>query len=97
MIDADAGRARCPQHDAVAFFTCPRCGAFVCRECRNPKDSTEALLRTLQLSVYDEEAARWCPTCLARAKRGPAVWPALMGFGLLLLSLAAAVLALARA
>ncbi len=57
----------------------------------------EALLRTLQLSVSDGEAARWCPACLAKAKKGPAVWPALMGFGLLLLSLAAAVLVLARA
>ncbi|MEW5740246.1 MAG: hypothetical protein AB1938_15040 [Myxococcota bacterium] len=95
MIDGTTGRARCARHDAEAFYTCPRCGGFVCMECRRPSSSTEALLRTVRVSVSEEGAERLCPACLARP-HGRSVRGPLLGFGLLLLGLVVVVAMLAR-
>lgn len=98
MIDGSVGRGRCEVHALEAHFTCPRCGAFTCAECRAPPDSTEALLRTMQVACRSDgpDVAAWCARCLSRPSRRRAMAAPLVAFGVLLVGLTAFLMVFGR-
>jgi len=98
VIDGSVGRGRCEVHGVEAHFTCPRCGAFTCAECRAPPDSTQALLRTVQVACRSDGpgVAAWCARCLSRPSTRRALTAPLVAFGALLVGLTALLLAFAH-
>lgn len=90
MIDGSVGRGRCEAHGLEAHFTCPRCGAFTCGECRAPADPGKAFFRTMLVRCRaDEGVDAWCDACLSRKTKGPSVAAPLVAFGALLVGLTA--------
>jgi hypothetical protein len=89
MIEGSLGRARCATHGKEAHFTCPRCGVFVCVDCRHPTSSAAALLRAAQLAVHADgaRAARYCGGCLARPSPRRRLARTVLGAGAALLGL----------
>lgn len=85
--------ATCALHQTKALFTCPRCGAFQCLQCRHPDDATQRLFREMGVMLQEDRslAAKLCDACLQRPARARSGLPGLIFFGVVLVALLAAV------